>query len=480
VNRKLTLNMGLRYDYNTTWNVAHGQQQQFIYATQTFGPLGASAYSAPRIDFAPRLGFAWDPFGKGRTVVHAYGGLFYMPMQPSPNTLADNLPENASISDGLFPAFFPPYPPYVVYPELPVLAPSEENVFIFPTNPRDPVSTNWLFGIEQEIGQGTVLKVNYVGNRVQHTQAGVAFQGINLNPQSPNTNVPRPLAATSPYQNENYMPNNLFSIYNAMQVQVRRNVRQINLQANYTWSHEFDDEVNVFAGFEDPMNPLFDRGSGDWDTRQNFTVSALYNFSELKGHSRLVQEAAGGWQASSILQFRTGLAQNVEVTSGFFGNFMRPNSVPGQSLKAAPASWPSSSYNINAFALEPGFDGVDGDPSTLGNIPRNSIRGPGYFQWDMSGMKNFALSEKLKMQFRADIFNILNHPNFCNIDTGICSSVSYPSATSAVCAPNTRRLLQTGYWAGFGTAGATVAGADGDQIGNGTNRQTQFSLKFIF
>jgi hypothetical protein len=480
VNRKLTLNIGLRYDYNTTWNVAHNKQAQFIYAKQIFGPEGQSAYSAPRIDFAPRLGFAWDPYGNGKTVVHGYGGLFYMPVQPSPNTLADNLPANASISDNLLNALFFG-DPYVVYPALPVLAADQENVIIFPTNPKDPYSTNWLFGIEQEIGQGTVLTINYVGNKVQHTQAGVAYQGINLNPQSPNTNVNRPLAATSPYQNENYMPNNLFSNYNAMQVQVRRNVGQLNLLANYTWSHEIDDEVNVFAGFEDPMNPLFDRGNGDWDTRQNFTVSALYNFSELKGHSRLMQEAVGGWQASSILQTRSGLGQNIEVTSGFFGNFMRPNSVPGQSLKVAGASWPSSSYNIGAFALEPGFDGVDGDPSTLGDIPRNSVLGPAYFQWDMSGMKNFSVTEKLKIQLRADIFNVLNHPNFSNIDTGICSAVSYPSPTSADCTQNTPYLpLGSRYYAGFGTAGATIAGADGNQIGNGTNRQTQFSLKFIF
>jgi hypothetical protein len=192
-----------------------------------------------------------------------------------------------------------------------------------------------------------------------------------------------------------------------------------------------------------------------------------------------MQEAAGGWQASSILQTRSGLAQNIEVTSGFFGNYMRPNYVPGQNLKVAGASWPGSSYNINAFALEPGFDGVDGDPSTLGDIPRNFVRGPAYFQWDMSGMKNFALTERLKMQFRADIFNILNHPNFSNIDTGICSSVYYPNATSGICTPNTRRLVN-GYWAGFGTADATIAGADTNQIGNGTNRQTQLSLKFIF
>jgi hypothetical protein len=487
VNRRLTLNLGMRYDYNTTWNVAHGNQRQFDYATQSFGPTGQSAYSASKIDFAPRIGFAWQPYGDGKTVVHGYGGLFYMPMQPSPNTLADNMPANATISDNLFDALFGNPPFSISYPTPnPPLLPGEQNVFIFPTNPHDPYSTNWLFGVQQAIASSTVLAINYTGNKVQHTQAGVAFQGINLNPNEPNGISPRPLAASGvPYQNENYYPNSLFSDYNALQVQLRRNAKQLELEANYTWSHEIDDEVNVFAGFEDPLDPSHDRGDGDWDTRNNFTASAVYNLPELKGSSRLKQESLGGWQASSILQTRAGLGQNVEVTSGFFGNFMRPNTVPGAPLKASNAGWPNSSYNINAFALEPGFDGIWGDPSTLGTVGRNSIRGPAFFQLDMSAMKNFAITEGLKLQFRADIFNILNHPNFSNIDTGICSSVTYQQngagAISATCVPNTPAFdANSSTWTGFGVSSATIADADTNQIGNGTARQTQLSLKFIF
>ena len=482
VSRKLVLNLGLRYDYNTTWNVGHGDQRQFIYSTQTFGPAGQNAYNPSHIDFAPRVGFSWDPYGQGKTVVHGYGGLFYMPMQPSPDTLADNMPQNATISDTLFDlTAFGGSVPSISYPTPnPPLLAGNQNVYIFPTNPRDPVSTNWLFGIDQQLAPDTVLTINYTANRVQHTQAGVDFQAVNLNAQSPNTNVNRPLAAQGvPYQNENYFPNSLFSNYNALQVQLRRNVKQLALEANYAWSHEIDDEVNVFAGYEDPTNPRLDRGNGDWDTRNNFTASAVYNLPELNGSKRLTQETLGGWVVSSILQTRSGLGQNVEVTSGIFGNYMRPDYVPGQSVKLPGASWPNSSYNMNAFALEPGFDGVYGDPSSIGTVGRNPLRGPAYFQLDMSGMKNFPITEKVKMQFRADIFNILNHPNFSNVDTGICSAVSYPSATSAVCTPNTPQLVN-GYWQGFGAAEATVAGADGGQIGNGTNRQAQLSLKVIF
>jgi hypothetical protein len=330
------------------------------------------------------------------------------------------------------------------------------------------------------------LTINYTGNKVQHTQAGVAFQGINLNPNEPNGISGRPLAAKGiPYQNENYYPNSLFSDYNAMQVQLRRNTKQLELEANYTWSHEIDDEVNVFAGFEDPLDPSHDRGNGDWDTRNNFTASAVYNLPELKDSSKLMQETVGGWQASSILQTRSGLGQNVEVTSGFFGNFMRPNVVQGAPVKLANASWPNSSYNIGAFAMEPGFNGIFGDPSTIGTVGRNSLRGPAFFQWDMSAMKNFAITEGLKLQFRADIFNILNHPNFSNIDTGICSSVTYQQnaagVISANCVSNTRTFdTNSSTWTGFGVSSATIADADTNQIGNGTARQTQLSLKFIF
>ncbi|MGB8479688.1 MAG: TonB-dependent receptor [Acidobacteriaceae bacterium] len=480
VNNNLSVNLGLRYDYNTTWNVAHGDQRQFDYASQTFGPVGKSAYSASRTDVAPRIGFAWDPFGRGKTVVHGYGGLFYMPMQPSPNTLADNMPANASISDNLFNlTIFGGTVPSISYPTPnPPLLPSNQNVFIFPTNPKDPYSTNWLFGIQQEVARDTVLTVNYTGNKVQHTQAGVAFQGINLNPSNPNPNVNRPLAAKGvPYQNENYMPNVLFSNYNALQVQLRRNIGRLDLEANYAWSHEIDDEVNVFAGFSNPFNINQDRSSGDWDTRHNLTASMLYSFSDLKGSSGLVRSILGGWQASSIVQTRSGLAQNIEVTNGFFGNYMRPDRVAGQSLLIPHHSWPNSSYNLSAFTLEPGFNGVYGDPTTIGNIGRNFVRGPAFFQWDFSGMKNFSLTQRLNLQFRADIFNILNHPNFSNVDGGICSSVSYPSATSAVCTPN---LPDPAAHIGFGVAGATVADADTNQIGNGTARQTQLSVKLIF
>jgi hypothetical protein len=142
--------------------------------------------------------------------------------------------------------------------------------------------------------------------------------------------------------------------------------------------------------------------------------------------------------------------------------------VPGQPLWLPNHSWPNSSYNINAFQPNPAYDGTPGE--NLGNVGRNSLRGPGFFQFDLSGMKNFTITNWLTMQFRADIFNLFNHPNFENPGGGICNSVSEPAGPPPVCVPNPD----------FGVTGQTIADADSTQIGGGTNRQAQFSVKFIF
>jgi len=465
VNNRLTLNLGLRYDYNTVWTTGANQGQNFDVATQSLLPPNQNAYTAPKGDWAPRAGFAFDPTGRGKTVIHGYGGLFYNPLHFNFATTT-NVPALSSYNVNLFQAT-------ITYPSPnPPLPAGTQNVNAFPTHPKDQVATNWLFGIQQEISRGTILTVNYVGNNVHHMQAGVDFAALNANPANVFTQA-RPFSG---FANENVLSDGLGSNYNALQVKVDRKVGNLNLEANYAWSHEIDDMVNVFSpGFVNPSDPSFDRGSGDWDVRHNLTGSAVYNLPDLKGSNGFIRRVFGGWQTTGILQTRSGLPTNVTLVSGFFGNPVRPNFVPGQSV-TTPASWPNSHYNINAFAVEPTYDGTPG--ATIGTVGRNALRGPAYFQLDLSGMKNFAITERVTLQFRADIFNIFNHPNFANPDGGICTSVQPASIfgpagcaiVSGVPAINTN----------FGRVGQTIADANGTQIGGGTARQTQFSLKFIF
>lgn len=453
VNTKLTLNLGLRYDYNTVWTTGPNQGQNFDLASQTLLPLNQAAYSAPKGDVAPRVGFAFDPTGKGKTVIHGYYGLFYNPMHFNFATTT-NVPALSSYNVNLFQG-------NITYPSPnPPLPPGTQNVNAFPQNPKDPVAANWLFDIQQEVARGTILTVSYVANTVHHMQAGVDFAPLNANP----ANVFTQARQFSGFANENVLSDGLGSNYNSLQVKLIRNVGKLNLQANYTWSHEIDDMVNVFSpGFESPYTPIYDRSSGDWDVRNNFTGNALYSLPDLKGSNSFVRTALGGWQTSGIIQTRSGLPTNITLVSGFFGNPVRPDYVPGEPLWVPNHSWPGSSYNIDAFAIQPTYDGTPG--ATIGTVGRNALRGPAYFQLDLSGMKNFTITERVTMQFRADIFNIFNHPNFAGPDGGICTAVG-----PGTCSPN----------ANFGRVGQTIADEDGTQIGGGTARQTQFSLRFTF
>jgi hypothetical protein len=327
-----------------------------------------------------------------------------------------------------------------------------------------------MFGIQQQVFKDSVLTVNYIGNKVTHMQAGVSFAAVNLNPSNPNQAAGRTCfqhPTGCQYANENSQPDALSSTYNALQAQLRSNLgRKLNLEANYTWSHELDNLVNVFGGWSDPFNINLDRGSGDWDVRQNFTGSVVYSLPELKGTSRLERGVLGGWQVSSILQTRSGLPTNIQLVSGFFGNPMRPN-YTGQPLTVASAKWPNGNYNPTAFEVPAGWNGIWNDPSTIGTVGRNALRGPGFFQLDFSLMKNFQITQGSRVQFRTDFFNIFNHPNFANPDGGICLAVD---ATTGACTTN----------GNFGRSTATVASLSGGAIGNGTSRQVQFSLKFMF
>jgi hypothetical protein len=465
VNRKLTLNLGLRYDYNTVWATGPNQGQNFDVATQSLLPLNQPAYSAPKGDWAPRIGFAFDPFGTGKTVIHGYGGIFYNPMHFNFATTT-NVPALSSYSDNLFQALFanPPFSINYPSPNPPLIA-GTQNVSAFPQHPKDQVSDNWLFGIEQEVARNTILTVNYVANNTHHMQAGIDFAALNANPNNVFTDA-RPLSG---FASESVDADGLGSNYNSLQVKLRRSVGNLTLEANYTWSHEFDDMMNVFSpGFENPMNPKIDHASGDWDVRHNLTGSAVYSLPDLKGSGSVVRGVLGGWQTSGILQTRSGLPTDITLVSGFFGNPERPDYVPGQPLWVANHSWPNSSYNINAFTPNPAYDGTPGE--NIGDVGRNSLRGPAYFQFDLSAMKNFPIAREMKLQFRADIFNIFNHPNFANPNGGICSAVTEPTGPPPACTAN----------ATFGVTGETVADADSTQIGGGTNRQTQFSLKLIF
>ncbi|MGD0733430.1 MAG: carboxypeptidase regulatory-like domain-containing protein [Terracidiphilus sp.] len=473
VNNRLTLNLGLRYDFNTVWSERNHLQQNFDFQTQSFLSPNTPLYSAPISDVAPRLGLSYDPFGHGKTVIHAYYGLFFLPLQFGANFVG-NIPAYQSYSVNAFQV-------NLAYPEAnPTLPAGTQNVSIMPQHVHDAYSDNWLFGVQQQLMRNTVLTVNYVGNETQRMQAGQNFAAINLNPANFVTDSNRPYSG---FANENYESTELSGAYNSLQVKVNHTAGKLNAEANYTWSHTINDMVNFLNNYSDPYDPRKDMGNADWDIRQNLTGSVTYNFPDLKGSNLLKRTALGGWQTSSIIQTRSGAALNPTLTGTFFGLPTRPNRVPGVAVRNPHGSWVNPDdtyYNVAAYAVEPNYNANPGDPSTLGNAPRNSLPGPKFFQWDFSGMKNFPVTEKVKVQFRGDLFNILNHPNFGNPgNMGICDSITLANGASpATCTLNSLGQPETNEE--FTAVGETIAGADNTLVGSGTARQIQLSLKVIF
>jgi hypothetical protein len=472
VSSRLTINLGLRADANTTWHEKNNNEQNFNFLTQSFISPTKPLYTGPTVDVAPRLGINYDPFGHGKTVVHGYYGLFYLPLQFGANFIG-NIPAYESYSVNVFQVAS------LAYPENnPALPAGTQNVSIMPSDVHDAYSDNWLFGVQQQVARNTTVTANYVGYETKRMQAGQNFAGVNLNPANLVNDNNRPYSG---FANENLEACELAGSYHALQVQARHTAGKLNAEANYTWSHVINDMVNFLNNYSDPLDPTKDMGNADWDIRQNLTGSVTYNFPDLTGATLLKRTALGGWQTSSIVQTRTGAALNPQLTGGFFGLATRPN-LTGSSISKSGGSWPNGIYNVNAYKVEPNYNGVPGDPSTLGSAPRNSLTGPKFFQWDFSGMKNFPVTEKIKVQFRGDLFNILNHPNFGNpTNMGICNSIAFASGSStSYCAGGSSTNPTGGQNQYFGAVGSTIASQDSTLVGSGTNRQIQLSLKVIF
>ncbi len=358
----LTLNLGLRYDY---FSVLHGDLIQNFNvfnaiadptsSTANFGALGAGLYKPDRNNFAPRIGFSWDPRGKGKTVVRGGFGIFYNPaLTGAALSLAGNYQQGynvnfISIAFGLVsctPAFGTSY--YISIPlptPLPVCTPTPApNVSGLDSNMRDTYTMHWSFGVQQEIAPSTIMEVSFVGNRGVKLPAGAAYAGEELNYS------PFGTTANANFGNVRRLGNFVNSNYDSLQASLRRHMSHgLNLDANYTWSHETDDGVNILAGaYQNSHDPNGDYASGDIDVRHNFSLGAVW---DIPAATFLPGFAGKGWQMTSLIQARTGLPVNIVLAAPFLGiDQLRPNLVTGQSIRPSNYSVPFNQFNFSAFS----------------------------------------------------------------------------------------------------------------------------------
>jgi hypothetical protein len=480
----LTLELGVRFERNTAPTERFNRLTVFDPATASLKFIGSPGFSQVFPDhnnWMPRVGFSYDPFKRGKTVVRAGYGIFYD--QPVFNAVSTLNSMNPPFSN----------PISVVNPTSFGNAASQgaaaTTISIFTINPgfNDPYVQSYNLNIQQEITPSLGVMVGYFGSKSTHLRlagnlnqptAGVKpFKAVTLpNGSSRNLNV----------ITETDSPGN--ASYNALWVTANRRVgRGLQFNAFYQWSKSLDyTSLNTQTGsspiiLQDSFNPRGNYGPSDFDARHHFEVSSVYDLP-FKGKHALPARFIEGWQFLNILSVQSGNPLNL-VLAGTnpgvtnVGVTVRPNRVGDPSVSNPSVA---NFFNPLAYAAPPS--------GQFGLEARNSLVGPRFFNWDLSFAKITRLAERLNLEFRSEFFNILNHPNFFQPGR-ICTPAVDPFSVggqpfgAGTCVPNssfgTITDLKTGKTISPTTFGQIIATRNptGDF---GSSRQIQFALKLKF
>ena len=450
----LTVNIGLRYEFvtNPTTNV-HPLNAIVNPPFGTYQRVPNVFASNPSLhNFDPRIGLAYDPFGDHKTAIRAGFGIFYDPIRAR------------SYASGYY--FNPPYAlAFVPNPAFPdpfpgALPPPAQLVGVDYNTVNTPRMYQWNFNVQRQLFESTTLTVGYVGSRGLHLYAardinpvlptvvnGVQVFGVPRGATPGMVGNPRLNPAAAALSSEAPVGD---SSYNSLQVGLNRRFSHgVQGQLSYTWSKCMDDASGTYGleggiPWSDPLNGSFDRGRCLFDRPQVFRLSGVYTLPFTK--NILVK----GWQMSGNLLAQSGPPWNVILGTGFdqSGSAVanqRPNLI-------LPADQVITG-NVNQWVNPAGFSLPA--PGTLGNLQRDFLWGPGIVNFDYSVVKDTPIKEQVHLQFRAEFFNLFNHPNF-----GL---------------PNANAFVQTANGGGnpnptFGKITTTTT----------SSRQIQFALKLMF
>jgi hypothetical protein len=434
--KNLVLNIGLRYEYNSPGVDAQNRANVYNPAVGQIVPVGVggfprAGYNPDYTNFAPQIGLAWSPGGRDRTVIRAGYGIHYDQTE-------------LAISEGLY--FSAPYYNLQVafdYPGIPPLTienpfpsnfpiPIPSSATAFERNLRTPYIQQWNFGVQQKLGASRVLEVAYVGSKGTHL-----LDSRDINQPAPSTN-PELIRPNPYYSDVDIVETEANSIYHSLQARLEQRLwKGLAVLASYTFSKSIDDASDFFSSAGDSNFPQnsndlsAERGLSNFDIRHRFTLSYGYNLPIARGNRWL-----GGWQSFGVLTFQTGRPftvlllrdidnSNTGTTDILGGSNDRPNVIANPKLaNPNPQEW----FNTNDFVTSP--------YGTFGNLGRNTLEGPGLATIDFSILKNTRVTERLNVQFRAEFFNLLNHPNLDLPDHFLGS----PTFGQIVSAEDPRRL----------------------------------------
>jgi hypothetical protein len=515
---KLTLTYGLRYEVVSVMKDSQNMLGNFSPSVglEQVGQQISSPWNGDHNNFAPRLGIAWDPKGDGKTVVRAGAGIMYetipldtflivgnsLGLNTVPTGAVGVAPGTGNISVGnvTLPGsqlnWSPAGPVFSIANVAVNCAANPCNTLSVNQNLRTPYVMNWNLDVQHSFGKDLSLDVAYVGN---HATKLLGILDLN---QPDLTTGALPFGTKFPFLNFIDNIGNIYdSNYNALQVTVTKRISHgLAFVAGYTYAHALDDSSANWGGVlpQNSLNPGAEYASSDFDIRHRFTLSTTYALPGREGFGQMLK----GWQLNSIVTLQTGQPWTVldtgnsisgtdetgnpayggerwdftgkpsDFTSGptplpfFDGSASAP--FPAACLNAAntPALLASldkfGCYAKGSSALTPPVQG------TFGTMGRNLFRDSGFRTWDFSVLKNYQVKDKLTLQFRAEVFNLLNHPLFANPYGG--QNGFGAGATDDPSAPG---LF------GCGCATPDVA-ASNPVVGSGSNRAIQLGLKLLF
>jgi len=467
VNNRLTINFGLRYELPFPYTEIKNRQTLFIPGRQSTvvpdapagllypGDTGIPAGLIPTFKkgFAPRVGFAWDPTGSAKWLVTSAYGIFYEPYytgQGGPLQSPISAPPYLQTEQLSVPNFADPFngnPPVNGQFATPLTNLTLDSKLSL------PYAQDWDLNIQRAFGANLLLQIGYVGTkgtklpRFIEGNPAIYMPGVSTPDNADQRRLYSGCTLADPPSSCKFSSTGLIagianSSYNALEASLKKRFSHgLSFLASYTDSKAIDDASSFnmtgsaakpVAGENDlaqnPFDLAAERGPSLFDARHRFVFSYQWSLPFFRQAHGLTQVALGGWQLNGIATLMSGTPFTVfdstdvsnqggapEIT-GFSAN--RPDRVVGQDPNAGPRTT-SEWLNRAAFAQ------VIPDPNSpvqqFGNAGRNIGVGPRYANWDFSTFKNFRLTESKGIQFRAEFFNILNHPNFRLPDSDISS-----------------------------------------------------------